>query len=152
MAFISSRIPLSYRTLVFIVLAVSWLSGIGFYILNTWVTVEGDFGPEKHPLQFPALMIHAGAAFILMLTIGGILMNHIPASWRTKRLRKIGVTLVFSFIIQVLTAYLLYYLSNENIRFTVSYIHLFSGFLFPFILVFHIILGIKSRRSNSVSK
>ncbi len=149
MAYISSRIPLNYRTILFTVLAISWISGIVFYIFNNWVTIEGDFGPEKHPWQFPTLMIHAAMAFILMIMVGGILMNHIPTSWRTKRLRKIGLTLVTLFTIQVVTAYLLYYLANEEIRLIVSYIHLINGACFPIVLIIHIVLGVKSRRNKT---
>lgn len=148
MAYISSRIPLNFRVVIFVILAISWCSGIVFFVLNNWVSVEGDFGPEKHPLQFPALMIHAAAAFILMLMIGGILASHVPMGWKTKRLRKIGISLTVLFCIQVITAYLLYYLANEDIRIAVSYVHLACGFSFPFFLIAHIVIGIKSRRSK----
>lgn len=148
MAYISSRIPWNFRMVIFVILAISWCSGIAFFVLNNWVSVEGDFGPEKHPLQFPTLMIHAAAAFILMLMIGGILASHVPMSWKTKRLRKDGISLIALFGIQVITAYLLYYVANEDIRVVVSYLHLACGASFPFFLIAHIILGIKSRRSK----
>ena len=63
MAVITSRIPVFYRWFLYTITAASWLTGLMFFVLSRWFMVEGEFGPEKHPWQFPILMAHGASAF-----------------------------------------------------------------------------------------
>lgn len=126
-------------------LAISWLTGIAFFVLSRFVTVEGDFGPEKHPLQFPILMVHGAAAFVLMMAYGAVLMNHVSATWRLQRLRGFGITLVVVLLFQVISAYLLYYLSSDEVRGWFANLHALVGLSFPLILTIHIVTGRRQR-------
>ncbi len=134
-----------FKKLVYAGLLVSWLSGLMFFVMNNWVTVEGAFGPEKHPMQFNVLMVHGAAAFLMLMLFGSMLSNHIPLSWKTKRLRKVGVSLTSFIVLQTLTAYLLYYLANENARSVTAWVHLISGAVLPLILLGHVLVGSKRR-------
>lgn len=145
MAFITVKIPLNFRKFLFSLLTTSYVTGITFFVLKTWFVVEGEFGPEKHPLQFPMLMIHGASAFLLMMCYGALLAGHVPSAWKLKRSRYLGISLISVFTFQIITAYLLYYLANEEIRNIVGYCHLFTGISIPFILTTHIIAGVKSR-------
>ena len=146
MARVSSRIPSTYRRVLFAILATSWLSGIVFFVLSRWVTVEGDFGPEKHPWQFTVLKIHGAAAFSMMVTYGYLLASHVPSSWRTRRHRLLGVSLVGAQGFLIMTAYLLYYIATDELRVAVALAHAGVGFCFPFLLAGHIYSGYKLRR------
>lgn len=139
-------IPKLYQRVLFWTLATSWVTGIAFFILREFITVEGDFGPERHPWQYPTLMIHGFAAFLMIIGFGGLLFAHIPHSWRSKRERLWGLTLACAVGFQVITAYLLYYMDGEFSRELVGYIHLGIGALLPMLLVTHIISGIKNRK------
>ena len=130
-----------FKKLIYIGLSISWVTGLAFFIMNNWITVEGDFGSEKHPMQFNVLMVHGAAAFLMLMVFGSMLSNHIPKSWKTKRLRKIGISLTSFIILQTFSAYLLYYLSDEYWRSVTSWIHLGVGVSLPFLLWFHIVLG-----------
>ncbi len=132
-----------FRRTLYLGLFISWVSGVLFFVMNNWITVTGDFGPEKHPWQFNVLLVHGAAAFIMLMLFGSILSNHIPMTWKTKRLRKIGITISSFIVIQAVTAYLLYYLANEDIRVIVSYLHLAMGGSLPLLLWAHIKLGRK---------
>ncbi len=144
---VGSRIPLwPYRALLFAVLAVAWVSGLSFFVLNTWVTVEGDFGPEKHPWQFTFLRVHGGAAFLMMISFGYLLASHVPAGWRTDRLKKSGAGLVASVAFMVLSAYILYYASDLDFRQYLVYAHVAMGFSLPIQLLLHILQGLKRRK------
>ncbi|GAA6152265.1 hypothetical protein [Pseudoteredinibacter isoporae] len=145
MAYIDVRIPQMYRRLMYSALAVSWVTGVAFFILSRFVTVEGEFGPEKHPWQFPALMVHGAAAFVVMMAYGAVLMNHVSATWRLKRLRGFGLTLVAVLLFQIISAYLLYYLSSDEIRGLFANAHALVGLSFPLILSIHIITGRRER-------
>lgn len=130
-----------FRRATYVILSISWLTGLTFFVMNNWITVEGDFGPEKHPMQFKVLLLHGAAAFMMLMIFGSMLTNHLPLSWQTKRLRKIGLMLTSFIIIQTVTAYLLYYLANESLRAITVWIHLSFGLCIPLVLGIHVVLG-----------
>lgn len=144
MAKITFKIPQKIQKLLFTLVGTSWFTGILFFVLKTWFIVEGEFGPEKHPWQFPTLMIHAASAFLIMILYGALLITHVPSSWKLNRMRVLGISLITVVAFQIISAYLLYYLANEQIRDIVEYLHLGAGFTLPFILTAHIIIGVKS--------
>ncbi len=146
MSRITFRIPRPYKYFLFAVLTTSWVSGILFYYLNRWGEIEGLFGPEKHPAQFPILMLHGAAAFLMILSFGALLTNHIPAAWKLGRSRYIGITLISLITFQMITAYLLYYVAWEEGRPILANVHAGVGFCIPFVLLTHIWIGIKNRR------
>ena len=130
-----------FKKALYVALASSWISGITFFIMNKWLRVEGDFGLEKHPWQFNVLSIHGFVAFMMLMIFGAILVNHTPMSWKTKRLRTIGLFLSSLIVLQILSAYLLYYVSNESFRLVCMYLHLSIGASLPMILLIHIRKG-----------
>jgi hypothetical protein len=147
MAQIKLKIPRRYRVFLFACIALSWLTGITFFVMNRWVTVEGDFGPEKHPAQMTFLKVHGAAAFLMMISYGYMLATHIPAGYRSKRQRVIGLGLVAAQGFLILTAYGLYYVGGEKFRTVISYAHASVGLIFPILLTTHIISGSRRKRS-----
>ncbi len=136
-----------FKRLIYMTLTVSWVTGLTFFIMNNWVAIEGDFGPEKHPLQFNVLMLHGAAAFIMLMVFGSMLSNHIPLSWKTRRSRVIGISLTAFVVLQIATAYLLYYMADETWRTISSWVHLIIGLSLPLILVIHIVMGRRKKIS-----
>jgi hypothetical protein len=146
MSKIGFRIPLTYRAILFIGLASSWCTGLIFYYMNNWVTVEGAFGPMKHPAQQFVIMGHGAAAFVMLMCFGVLVVNHLPSAWRLRRSRYLGITLTTLFSFQIITAYILYYIASEDSRALISNLHALSGASIPIILVGHIIRGRMQRR------
>lgn len=142
------KIPKPYQTWLFTLLAVCWFSGTGFFILKMWFMVEGDYGPVKHPWQFPSLQIHGAAAFLMMITFGFMLGSHVPASWKVRPLRKLGIALVAMPTFLIITAYLLYYIAQDDIREIIGYAHLAVGVCLPGILVAHIVARKKRKKKK----
>jgi hypothetical protein len=140
------KIPVLYRRVLYVTLTASWVTGVVFFVLRDFITVEGDFGPERHPFQYPTLMIHGLAAFFMIIGFGGLLFAHIPYSWRSKRERLWGITLISAVAFQIISAYLLYYMDGELSREIVGYLHLAVGTLLPALLATHIISGVRSRK------
>jgi len=140
--------PKLYRNGLFTVLAASWTTGIIFFILSRYITVPGDFGPEKHPWQYPVLQIHGAAAFFMMMAFGSIIATHIPMTWKLQRLRKLGLTMAAAIGLQIVSAYFLYYLANEDWRAWVANSHAALGVSLPLLLASHIVVGRRSRRTK----
>ncbi len=144
MSRIALRFPRKAKLALYSLTLLSLSSGLGFYILNRWFQVEGDFGPEKHPWQATVLKIHGASAFLTLIGFGYLLASHIHVGWRSRRNRVLGITLVGTIIAQILTGYGLYYASTEQ-REVLATLHLYSGLSFPLVLIAHIIMARRTR-------
>ena len=147
--FITTRFPRLYRRFLYSVVLVSWCSGIAFFIFSRYVLIEGEFGPEKHSWQFPLLKLHGAAAFMMMVSLGAVITSHVPAGWRTGRHRVFGSVLLASVIFMVLSAWLLYYLSNDTNRELIGNIHAAVGVILPFTVFWHVLQGIRLKRQRA---
>lgn len=151
----SAKVKTAQQTWLFALISLAWISGVAFFGLKTWFMVEGDFGPEKHPWQFPALQAHGLIAFLMMITYGYFLGTHVQQAWKVKPRRTLGIFLVGVPAFQMITAYLLYYVNWEDkSRQIIEYSHLGVGFLLPVILISHVFLPkfFKKRRLNRIAK
>lgn len=118
--------------------AMAWCSGVSFFVMKTWLVVDGDFGPVKHPWQFPSLQVHGAAAFLMMITFGFILGAHVQYSWECHQHRKRGIAIIALNSSLMITAYLLYYIAQDDFRDVIEYIHLAIGFSLPLALIAHV--------------
>jgi hypothetical protein len=145
MARVTLKIPWQYRTWLFAFILLSWVTGVTFFILNRWVEVEGEFGLEKHPAQAIFLKAHGAAAFLMMISYGYLLATHVPAGYKSKRQRFLGLSLVAAQGFLILTAYGLYYVGGQNSHDLIGYAHASVGFIFPFLLATHVITGARKK-------
>lgn len=148
MKLISLRIPVLYRRFFYGFLALSLCSGVLFFIFNHWVEIEGEFGPQKHPLQAVFIRVHGAAAFFMLMSFGALLAAHIPYGWKSTRSRKSGIFIGALAFLQILLGYLLYYLANESIRQYTSYVHILFGLVMPLALYLHLQQRKKTRQSK----
>lgn len=145
---IRMHMPAGLRRSLYAMLALSWASGIVYFVLSRWLQVEGEFGLEKHPWQFPLLKVHGAAAFFMLMAIGAMLANHVPATWRTRRSRGLGLSLLVGVALMVISAWCLYYAANEYWRPILGNIHAAIGFALPLILALHILRGRRAARAR----
>ncbi|PCJ32711.1 MAG: hypothetical protein COA90_01930 [Gammaproteobacteria bacterium] len=145
---IKAKFPTLYRRGLYALFASSWLTGSTFFALSRWFIVEGDFGPEKHPWQFPILMIHGASAFLVMFFFGFVMASHVPITWKLKKIRTIGIILVSAISFQIISAYFLYYLANEDVRDVFANLHALIGFTLPFIILLHVLHAMKIRKQS----
>lgn len=148
MSKISLTINKSYRYFFYSILALSFVTGIAFWLFSRFGMVEGDFGPESHFLQYPMLQIHGLSAFLMLMSLGAIFASHIPKTWSSKRARKSGLFILITIVFSMVSAYSLYYLVNENWHEILGNSHAVVGVLLPIILFFHIRLARKSRKKK----
>lgn len=135
---ITNKIPVLYKRILYLCFTTSWLTGLTFFILDTWMMVEGEFGPEKHFLQTPALEVHAISAFLMIFFFGGLVFGHYPRTKRLDHSKGSGNTLMYATACSIVSAYLLYYVGDELVREYVAYLHLCIGFSLPIVLIVHI--------------
>jgi hypothetical protein len=121
------------------------LTGIAWLIFDTWVRVQGDFGPEHHPAERLVLIVHAVGAYAFLLVVGAMIPVHIPLGWHQRRNLVSGTTLVTICGLLGLTALGLYYVGDDIVRSWTSLIHWIVGLAALPALLVHVTRG-RSRR------
>lgn len=138
-----NRLRLSFRQRLWLhgSFAVLFLTGVVWWVLNTWFPLQTDFGPQPNPLQPWLLRLHGAAAMIALVVLGSLLPNHVRAAWRAHRNRFSGGSIVALCVALTLTGYGLYYTGGESLRSVASLAHLVLGLAFPAVIIWHIRRG-----------
>ncbi len=147
---IKVRISKPYRLALYALVGTAWTSGVLFFVLKTWFMIEGDYGPMKHPWQFPSLQIHGATAFCMMIIFGFLLGTHVSLGWKVRPRRKLGIALCSMPVFLIITAYLLYYIAEDDLRDLIGYAHLAVGFCLPLMLFAHVYA--KRRREKQTAR
>jgi hypothetical protein len=142
-----ARLPRWHELAAYLSLGLLALTGIAWLVLDRWVRVSGEFGPEHHPAQAWMLVLHGVVAYVFLLVAGMLVPAHILPGWRIGRNRKSGVTLVATCLLLAATALLLYYTAAEKLRAGASLLHWTLGCAATIIFLVHVIRG----RSDPVS-
>ena len=130
------RIEPWLRRLLYATLAALLATGVAWWVM--------DEGAAARPLL---LALHGLAAMLSLLALGAVAVLHARASWPRRRNRSSGVIVVCSLAVLVITAFALYYVGQETLRDLASVVHLVAGLALPLIVLAHISLGIRSRRT-----
>ena len=125
--------------------AVLLVTGIIWLVLDKWVRVEGEFGPEHHSAEQWALIAHGIGAYAFLMIVGALIPVHIPLGWRQGRNRLSGVSVLIVCAILSLTALGLYYLGEDVTRSRVSLVHWLVGVGAIAVLLIHVTRGRSSR-------
>ena len=115
------------------------LSGITWLIGHYWLEIQGEFGPEKHPLEIWSLRLHGLLALFGVLSIGMLVEHHIKTYLKHKRRWWTGIPFLIISVWLILSGYMLYYLCEEDWRVVFSLGHWISGLLCVIIAWLHIV-------------
>lgn len=129
---------------------VVFASGLLWWVLQQWGRTETEFGPAAHPAAAWVLRLHGAAAMLVLVVLGVLLPLHVRRAWRVRKNRFSGAGMLVFCALLIATGWLLYYASGENIRPTVSAIHLWTGLGLPLFLIVHIWLGRRARRHSQI--
>ena len=129
-----------------------FLSGAIWWALHAWGRIDGEFGPQEHPLTPWMLRLHGAAAMASLVLLGTLLPGHVEKSWRANRNRPNGGGLLVLCAALTVTGYGLYYLANESLRVFTSWSHSLLGLGFPLVIGWHIQRGRASRRPGHGAK
>lgn len=147
------RLKPAHRVLLYLVLALLFLSGVGWALLNYFA--DASAGPEAAAKSL-AMKVHGAAAMAILVLIGMLLTSHVQRAWRARRNRLNGSILLGVFAVLTLTGYGLYYAGGETLRSCASWIHLAVGLALPVLLLVHVLVGKKTRttarRANAAPK
>ena len=135
------RLPRWQEWSVYLGFGVLLITGIAWLLLDNFVQVEGQFGPEHHPAEHLTLIVHGVVAYGFLIVGGTMFPVHITLGWNTKRNHKSGIVFAATLLILAATALGLYYLGDEVLRHRVSTIHWVAGVLALPALLFHALRG-----------
>jgi hypothetical protein len=121
------------------------LSGVAWTYWNYLAVSPGDFETSAKTW---AMKIHGAAAMATLVLIGMLLNGHVRFAWRAGRNRANGSVFLSALAALTITGYGLYYAGGERLRAWTSWIHLAVGLALPILLVIHIFVGRRTRRSG----
>lgn len=121
------------------------LTGIAWLVFDTWVRIEGDFGPEHHPAEHWLLIAHGVCAYLFLIVVGAMIPVHFLMGWRIRRNLVSGISIASLCAALSLTALALYYVGDELMRSGASLIHWIVGLVFVPVLLVHVIQGLRTR-------
>ena len=113
-----------------------WLTG-ALWLLFHYLLKRQGWLVAVHPLETWWLRVHAAFAFGAIWTFGFLWGTHVVPGWWIRRRVRSGVLLVAVAGWLMLSAYLLYYLGDENQRFVVSVLHWSVGLSCPALFLAH---------------
>ena len=146
----SIRLSRRHKIAFYTVLAVVFASGGLWAWLHYFARSETDFGTS--PAETWTLTIHGLFAAASLLLIGSLLPLHVKFAWRAKRNRFNGIFFISIVALLILSGYGLYYIGNERLRSSTSWIHLIIGLALPVLLIIHIWRGRVSQRKKRLQR
>ncbi len=135
------RLGNRHKRLLYAVIGALWASGALWLLFHYFLRVEGDFGPEAHPLEAWWLRLHGLAAFAALVAIGSILPIHARRAWQLNKNRRSGLMMKLYFLWLALTGYALYYFLSESSEAWLPLAHWIPGLALPLAALSHIRLG-----------
>lgn len=135
------RLPRWQEWAVYVSFGLLVATGTAWLVLDTFVRVDGDFGPEHHPAEHWALVAHGVTAYAFLIVAGAMIPVHITLGWNIGRNLKSGLTLAGMCLVLAATALGLYYFADDIARSGVSIIHWGLGLIAVPVLVIHALRG-----------
>ena len=135
------RLPRWQEWSVYVSFTLLIATGAAWLLLEAFVRVAGDFGPEHHPAERWALIAHGVVAYGFLIVAGAMVPVHIILGWNTRRSLKSGFMLAGTLLLLAATALGLYYLGDEIARHWVSIVHWGVGLVALPVLASHALIG-----------
>ncbi|MFG1506056.1 hypothetical protein ACRXCV_13355 [Halobacteriovorax sp. GFR7] len=102
------------------------VTGTIYFVAKYFMTIEGDWGAETHPLSIWMQKLHILSVPFLLFFVGTIFSNHIYKRVLSgyKKSRTSGIFLIGLFVVMSLSGYLIQVSDNDLLRQWSAYIHL----------------------------
>jgi hypothetical protein len=145
----SGKLPWGHELAAYFSLGLLALTGIAWLVLDKWVRVEGAFGPEHHPAQAWALILHGVLAYAFLIVAGMLAPVHMRLGWSAGRNRGTGIALATISLVLAVTGLLLYYAAAERLRSGASLVHWSVGLGGTVIFLLHALRGRHASSSSN---
>ena len=132
-----SRLPRWQEWAVYVSFGLLIATGIVWLVLENFVRVDGQFGPEPHPAEHWLLVAHGLVAYAFLIVAGTMVPVHIILGLNTRRNLKSGLAFAGTLLLLALTALGLYYLGDDMLRSRFSTIHWALGLVALPLLAIH---------------
>jgi hypothetical protein len=132
----TARVAALPRIVIYVVGTGLWLTGALWLLFHYLLKRQGWLGGVQ-PLESWWLRLHGAFAFVAIWTFGLLWGTHVVPGWWTRRRARSGIVLVAFVAWLMVSAYLLYYLGNEEQRFIVSVLHWSVGLSCPVLFTAH---------------
>jgi hypothetical protein len=136
------RLDTGFRYALYAVLAALFASGAAWLVANQFK--EAPDADIWQSIAANLLMIHGGAAMVMLLLLGALFPLHVRLSWRSRRNRIMGMLLMSVSMILIVTAFGLYYFGSDMLRPWMSWIHTVVGLALPGVILVHVVIGRRS--------
>jgi hypothetical protein len=143
------KLSVRHRIWLYSVFGVLFATGLGWWLIHRTESAELQTGLEIRPVEPWLMKIHGAAAMLGLIILGALIPLHIKRSWRARRNRGSGSSMITVCILLIVTGYALYYAGGDHLRALASTAHLVLGLGFPVLLIWHIICGRRSARRAS---
>ena len=134
-----NRLPRWQEWSIYLGFGLLFASGAAWLLLDWFVRITGEFGPEHHPAQHWAIVIHGIAAYVFVATLGSLVPVHIKLGWMLGANRWSGSALAGTLLLLSLTALGLYYASDDLWRSWTSIVHWSFGLLALLAILLHVL-------------
>lgn len=134
-----TRLPGWQEWSIYIGLGLLFATGVGWLLLDWFVRVPGEFGPERHPAQHWSMVAHGILAYCFLAIAGSLIPIHIRLGWILGRQRASGSAMAGTLILLSITALGLYYAADDVARNWISIAHWTLGLLVLLAIAVHVI-------------
>ena len=110
------------------------------YLMETWQRTAAYL-----------LMLHGGAAMLMLLLLGAIIPMHVAVAWPRGKNRVTGSMMLVSNAVLIGTAFALYYSGSETWRHQASLLHIGFGLGLPVLWALHVWRGKRTVQSPARS-
>lgn len=134
-----NRLPAWQELSVYIGLGLLLATGVAWLLLDWFIRIPGEFGPEHHAAEHWALVTHGVLAYVFMVVVGSLIPIHIKLGWSLGRNRTSGSALSGTLLLLSLSALGLYYVADDDARTWINIVHWSLGLLAPIAILSHVL-------------
>ncbi|MBM3394418.1 MAG: DUF4405 domain-containing protein [Betaproteobacteria bacterium] len=143
------RLSTSHQVWIYGSFGVLFVTGGLWLIFHYFIQIEGEFGPQAHPLEPWWLRLHGAAVMLFMFVLGTLLLTHTDKAWKMRRNLTTGIAFVIVNAVLIVSGYMLYYFGGETARPIISLVHWVIGLAAPVLVALHVWRGRVSRQEGA---
>jgi uncharacterized BrkB/YihY/UPF0761 family membrane protein len=132
-----NHLPHWQRRLLDITLVMLFASGLAWLLVH--YGIGAGSGPDSlpHPAEPWLMRLHGLFGFAGLFALGMVCALHVPRGWRRHTHRRSAMVVLAGWAISIISAWLLYYLSSEDSRPVIGWLHALAATLLWLAIALH---------------